>query len=300
MIDLFDSLYSVLPRENIFFRTIRYIVRVSANNYIRYFLRTKSRKQPIDKDTVIVSLTSFPARIGNVWMTVKTLLNQQGVDNFKVILWLSKEEFPHGMDSVPANLKKLAGKGLEIRMVEKNLRPHKKYIYAFKEFPDNGIVTVDDDILYPSTLVKSLVDVSSKFPNCVVYHRGREIGKTPYNTWTPIKESLRTASCNFPTGVGGVLYPPHCYIENIFDEEAIRSTCLAADDLWLSVMCRMKGTKTVHTGSRFGYITILSSQEEALMNTNCNLGRNDVQIEKISEWLKAKFGVDFYVNIDRQ
>lgn len=299
MIDLFDRLYSIIPREGVLFRAIRYMVRVSANNYARYVLRTRDKKHPIDKDTVIVSMTSFPARIANVWMTVKTLLNQQDVDNLKVIIWLSKEEFPNGLDSIPVKLRKLVDNGLEIRMVEKNLRPHKKYIYAFKEYPNNSIVTVDDDILYPTTIVKSLVDVSRNFPNCVVYHRGSEISSRPYITWTSTKESLKAATCNLPTGVGGVLYPPCCYNENIFDEEAIRATCLTADDLWLSVMCRINGTKTVYTGCHYGYITILQSQNQALMNSNCSEGRNDVQIKNISEWLKTNLGVDFYVNIDK-
>ena len=39
-------------------------------------------------------------------------------------------------------------RGLTIRFCE-DLKAHKKYYYAFKEYPDDIVITVDDDVIYP-------------------------------------------------------------------------------------------------------------------------------------------------------
>ena len=62
---------------------------------------------------IIVSLTSYPARITTVHMTIMTLLNQK-VKPDKVILWLAKEQFPKGMASLPKKLIALQNVGLKI------------------------------------------------------------------------------------------------------------------------------------------------------------------------------------------
>ena len=93
MINLIDKLYAKIPVKGIFLRSIRYILRLSANIYARYFMRTRNIKRSINDDTLIVSLTSYPARIKSVWLVVKTLLNQKEVNDLAIILWLSREQF---------------------------------------------------------------------------------------------------------------------------------------------------------------------------------------------------------------
>ena len=63
---------------------------------------------------VIVSLTSYPARISTVHMTVLTLLNQK-IKPDKIILWLAKEQFPSGMNALPKQLLALMDVGLTIK-----------------------------------------------------------------------------------------------------------------------------------------------------------------------------------------
>ena len=42
---------------------------------------------------IIVSLTTYPARVQGVWVTIASLLNQT-MKPYKVILWLAEEQFP--------------------------------------------------------------------------------------------------------------------------------------------------------------------------------------------------------------
>ena len=104
---------------------------------------------------VIVSLTTFPKRINRIWIVIESILNQTiGPD--KIILWLSEEQFKD-INDLPSNLLKLTGRGLDIRFVKEDLKSYKKYYYSFKEYPNDIIITVDDDIIYPNNMIANLL-----------------------------------------------------------------------------------------------------------------------------------------------
>lgn len=86
MLDYFDYLYVKIPLYGHLLRGIRYFIRIFANLYARYLMVGENINNTITNDTLIVSLTSYPARIKNVWMVVKTLLNQKEVNDFTIIL----------------------------------------------------------------------------------------------------------------------------------------------------------------------------------------------------------------------
>lgn len=294
MIAFLDKLYYSIPQANICWRCIKYLIRIITNIYVHYFVRVKKRKIEMCDDTIVVSLTSFPARIHNVWMTIKTLLNQD-VENIRIILWLSNEQF-ESINALPKSLLKLQKEGLEIRLVNDDLRPHKKYFYAFKEFPKNIVITVDDDILYHPHLIGTLLENHKNHPNCVICNRGVKFEKSSYIEWKSNMSYDEERTDILPTGIGGVLYPPNSYdVCNIFNVSAIKRTCLHGDDLWLSFMTRKVGTKILHTGFKTGLITILSSQKTALCTTNVDENRNDKQIKALSAWAMENFKYDFYL-----
>lgn len=297
MLKYLDRLYCWFPQTNSVWRSLRYGVRVLANVYVRWLMPISNKQSEVNADTIIVSFTSYPARIKNVWMTVATLL-AQSYQNMYVVLWLSKDQFPEGTRGLPKKLQRLRKKGLDIRFVDDDLRPHKKYFYATQEFPNNNIVTVDDDILYHPSLVSYLVSYHRKYPNCVVCNRGVLIKRTAYRTWP-----LNTFYCEerrdvMPTGIGGVLYPAHIFDETpIFDSDTIRKTCLNGDDLWLNLMTRLAGRKVVQTAFKTGLITILSSQSSALCQSNVNENYNDLQIKTLNSWVRKVLNVDFMINV---
>src|SRR5690606_16079955 len=85
-----------------------------------------------------VTLTSFPARINDVWIVVECLFRQVEKAD-KIILWLSTPQF-EGI-KIPERLLAQQKRGLEIKFVEDDLRSHKKYLYAFEAFPNDYIIT---------------------------------------------------------------------------------------------------------------------------------------------------------------
>ena len=57
----------------------------------------------------------------------------------KIILWLAKDELSDG--KVPQKILKLKSRGLDIKIVNENLKSYKKLVYTISEFPTSNIIT---------------------------------------------------------------------------------------------------------------------------------------------------------------
>ena len=92
-------------------------------NLLYPITQKRNCKAGISEDgPVIVSLTTYPGRIDQVWKTISSLLNQT-LKPKRVILWLAKEQFPAG--KLPESVQRLTTRGLEICYCE-DLKSHKK------------------------------------------------------------------------------------------------------------------------------------------------------------------------------
>lgn len=234
---------------------------------------------------VIVSLTSFPARIASVHMTVQSLL-EQTYSSKRVILWLAKEQFPHGEKDLPQQLVSLQNKDRFTIEWCDDLRPHKKYFYAMQKYPDVPIITVDDDVIYQDTMVQQLVDSYKRFPYAVSALRVHRIRLTeekeiaPYKFWErEIKDVGVPSLALCATGVSGILYPPHILPAETFNKARIQEFCLNADDLWLKTMELINHVPVVLAASPSAINYIPDSQEIALWKENDKKGANDSQLE---------------------
>lgn len=243
----------------------------------------------IDSDSnVIISLTSYPARIGTVHLTITTLLNQT-VKPRKVILWLAKDQFPNEECNLPKKLLELRKNGLTIKFCD-DLRPHKKYYYTMKENPDSYVITVDDDIFYPENLVEALMTTSEQYPDTVVCTWGHEFVPDENgdvfsaDKWEHSEDGRYPSYFLIPTGVGGVLYPPHCISDEVFNKEAIIKLCLNADDLWLKAMGLLNNKKAVRVNKPAKvYFSILKTQKTGLFYSNALEDKNSVAWRNIVE-----------------
>ena len=276
---LYDFVFKILKLfVNIFFPIV-YSVKEIDNN--------KSKSVP---EKIVLSFTTFPPRIDTVWQTAYTLLNQTvKVDH--VILWLAREQF-ESLDTLPDSLKRLKKYGLEIKFCD-DLRPHKKYYYAMQEYPDAIVITVDDDVYYPSFLVERLYSKHQEFPDAICCNWAHLIKKSndgkilPYNKWEKGVSGFDdkpSFSLN-QVGYEGVLYPPHSLDSRCFDKDLLCKLSLNADDLWLKAMSYLHGTKVVRANDvAYRYFGILKSQKVALNISNCGQNKNDEAIEKITTY----------------
>ncbi|WP_250434167.1 hypothetical protein [Hanstruepera flava] len=261
---------------------------------VKYYKNLSLNNLGVDSNSnVIVSLTSFPARIEVVYLSVRSILNQTQKPK-KVLLWLGEEQFPLGEESLPNSLLELKPLGLEIKFC-KDIKAHKKYFFAFQKYPQNLIVTVDDDVIYSRDLLKILEETHIKHPDCVVANRVRLMemdasGFKPYRGWKINDVGDNNPSKRlFSTGVGGVLYQPKFFSKSFYDLEGIKKTKCMNDDIWLKAGQIINEVPVVYTNFYFkNFIEIPDSQAESLFSTNVFANENDRQISEIFNY----FGVN--------
>ena len=240
---------------------------------------TTSSPQPSptrgEGEKIIVSLTSFPARINIVVKTIKTLLTQT-LKPDAVILWLAPEQFPNGEKDLPQELLDLKQYGLTIDWY-KDIRSYKKIIPTLKKYPNAVVITTDDDIYYAPDTLESLYKSYLEHKNEVHAHRCdwlkvvEEDAKTvphpsPLLQGEGMTEVVQTQKKvikwektrelyldrhrgvasfhNRLTGYGAVLYPPNCFYKDVCDESLIKELIPTHDDVWLWAMVTLNGYKT--------------------------------------------------------
>lgn len=259
----------------------------------QYYKRTKNHRSGVNhkkrRKKLIVSFTTIPSRLDTVWITIESLFRQSYKAD-RIILWVADEV---DWDDIHRKLEDQIKRGLEIRQCS-NLGPHKKYFYAFQEFPDDLVVTVDDDVIYSEKMLEGLVKNYVKNPNRVYCYRSHRIQfkkdgtLRPYARWLGYDERDLKGVCesklNFFTGAGGVLYPAHLMPKELFDENLIRQCCWRADDVWLYMHMLKSDIPICNVGGNCGNVLVVErSQKEALWKTNLKRNENDEYIAAVGK-----------------
>lgn len=263
----------------------KYEIDEKIKNMNEYGLNTIERSVPL-----IISFTSYPKRINEVKYTLYSLLNQE-VKADKIVLWLSQEEFPNKEKDLPEDLIKFLKHGLIIRWCDSK-KSSKKLIPSLKEYSNALLVTADDDLYYPENWLKLLYEHHKKYPNDIVSHRSRKIsfddGKIKnYLDWEVLRNEEDASFCNFFTTGGGVLFPPHCLSDIIFNNETYEKLCLTSDDLWFWTAAALNDSKICVVNNCIWELTYVNPARDLLFKKDTlwsyNETHNDEQIAKILE-----------------
>lgn len=272
-------------------------------NFRNYGINKEHRNQQ-----VIISLTSYPDRMYDIHYTIFSLLNQ----NFKpdkIILWLSAEEFPNRDNDVPQKIRNLTQFGLEIQYCE-NLRSFKKLIPTLEKYPNDIIVTADDDIYYSNDWLEKLMKkYTSSNKKTIIAHRCHKIkldnrnNIAPYKNWEKCVINNENSFFNFFTGAGGVLYPPKVLYKDINNNILFQKLTPTGDDIWFWAMSVLNDTKIAIVDEPFELIYINPERElnfnddKTLYLINGTGGANDEQIANILEAypeIKRKLNAELY------
>ena len=291
--DIYIKTYYKLVGRSAVLRPIRLITRTLANIHLRYALKLNSSKYTCsgNNSDVIVSLTSFPARINNLWIVIESLL-RQSVRPQKILIWLSEEQFAN--QSIPQSLICLNTRGVEIKWVDKNIKSHKKYYYVFQEYPNSLILLADDDIIYPSDMLEKLTNMyfSSKHDKRIAHMYGYKMKYNydgtlkPYNTWEVLYSQSEGHNLFFGSGGGTLLRPKDLYNE-VTNIKLARLLAPQADDVWLNAMARLAGCYYYKLPNG-PILSVQNKNNETLANSNLSESQNDVQIKNvISYYLKV-------------
>jgi hypothetical protein len=235
----------------------------------------------------IVSLTSFPARVQDIWISIETILRQ----TFKpdaIILWLSEEQFK-GIE-LPKKLTDLEKRGLTIKFVTGDIRSHKKYKYALEQYPNDYIITLDDDLYYDEGLLENLVILKKQFPDCVPTNRAHKIRFKdskilPYRTWFHNAFQTSPSYSLLQTGGFGTLYSYEDLFVDFNKNEIFLKLAPQADDIWLKIMV-LKNRKKIVTNSKYNKdpLAVKTTQVTKLVSENVINGGNDSQMQNLVEY----------------
>ena len=201
---------------------------------------TETKRTP----KIIVSLTSFPSRINSTYIAISSLLNQT-LKPDEIILWLAEEQFPGKEKDLPTNLLGLKQFGLTIEWC-KDLRSYKKLIPALTKFPEDIIVTVDDDFYFSKYLLERLHKAFVENPKYIHCHRCTKIYYKDDKIKAKIggKKYYKSASfANKLCGGAGTLYPPGSLYKDVSNENLFMTLAPTNDDIWFWLMAVMQGTK---------------------------------------------------------
>ena len=267
---------------------------------------------------LIVSLTSYPARMYDIYYTIYSLLTQTLKPN-KIILWLGEEQFPNKEKDLPSKLLEFIKYGLTVKYT-KDLKSYTKLIPTLREYPNSLIVTADDDIFYPKDWLEKLYKEYENNKDCVICHRAHRVGienekLIPYNKWEHIIISDIPGFSIFLTGVGGVLYPPNIFYKDILNEELFMELTSTADDIWFWAMVVLNDKKIKIVDEPFRNLIYVNSEREVGLNNDSTLcssnvreNRNDIQFENVinhypqimEKLLNEEYFLNLFKNIDNK
>jgi len=230
---------------------------------------------------IIVSLTTYDRRLYEAYLAIESIMQQSMKPN-RIVLWLADEM---KNENIPQVLRNQQKRGLEIRYYN-DIKSFLKLIPSLKEFPSAVIITIDDDNLYHFELVENLVNAYRKNPDFIYCTRMRRIKLLhkrkleKYSKWSNNYPHPGISPLNFPLGVEGVLYPPHCFNQEIFNEKVFTDICKYQDDVWFKAMALLNGVMAQRV---FTHDSLSNNSAQYISLSRINNGKkmNDVQLKAV-------------------
>lgn len=253
------------------------------------------------KQKVIVSLTSWPPAIGFVPDAVRSILEGTVVPD-RIVLYLTSSQFPDRVLPPEIEALKAAEPRFEVRFWDEAIRSYTKLVPALHDFPDDIIITIDDDTHYHPRMVEKLLLWHAKRPGIIIAHNARRMatdGKgnlKPYFRWKRYKPYHylerwpKPGFRNLLFGVGGVLYPPHSLDASMLRAELFVAMAPTVDDVWFWAAAVSAGTKILPVPFGYWQIEALGKPEEFALGTGNT--RSGVDVNRLAvEDILAKYPV---------
>ena len=112
-------------------------------------------------ERLIVSLTSYSKRIGNIPVVLETIFQQTVLPDFVVLNLAEGERIPedvqHYIETHPIEI--LWGPATKV---------YKKLLPTLRKYPDDCVISIDDDFLYPKGMIEDFMTTHHKYPNCPI------------------------------------------------------------------------------------------------------------------------------------
>ncbi len=241
---------------------------------------------------VIVSMTTIPIRKELLLKTLPYILKQKFVKKICINLDnnLSKEDYDF-YDKLP-----ITDSRIEInKECDPKWRSCNKLLPTIRKYPNDAIVTMDDDISYDENCVKDLVEMYERHSDCIV---AQELNPVVYEDgMLKYKEDMDIKLLQKEYGKylsHSCLFPPHVFDDtDVFDyDKMMKLTDGMHDELWFWEQTVLKGIKTIGLDSTLTYaIDSTIKHEESdyqLSNTNKHQEKIDDYNKRFNEEYRYK------------
>lgn len=237
----------------------------------------------------MVSIASYPKRDPLLPAVFQALSKQTIVPN-KWILVLSVEDYPHGL---PKHLINLEKRGIEILWVKNNPYAVKKLIPVIKKYPEIGVITLDDDIIYHQSLIEGLIKYSEIFSGTIIGYVGKTLFKKGNELNIYYRDSRPTTletdtNQVYLIGWGGIYYPPKSLDKRILEMDAVHKIVPGrGSDIWFWAAAHAKKTKQICLGMPLKYNLGIPIPQNKLTEPK-DLPNNDILMKRF------QMAVDFF------
>ena len=253
----FNKIFIISPKENQLaedfkkrfnFSTYKNIIKekVSIPDKIKNFYFIKKNNNSITNETLLISMTSYPARINGIYDVFISLLYQTAdISSYQCFLTLAKEEFINGEKDLPVDIQILIINGWVKLIWYHNIYSHKKLIPLILMYPNNDILIVDDDIIRTKNFIEIFQKEHKIYPNDIIggtfvyfYDNQLEMKRLSGYRGENSREMNSVPNIIFQTarpanGFGGVLYPKHTFTDKrFFNESLYMKLSPTSDECW--------------------------------------------------------------------
>jgi len=155
-----DRIYRFLQKG------IRKLSSIACVTYLRFrhaWSGFRSNKRTDER--VIISMTTWSKRICNVPIVIESILKNSLKPDI-IVLNLSEEEFPQKELELPEYITELVrNKTIEIIWTPGDLKAFKKFIPTLKKYPNDVILAIDDDFIYPKDFIETFIEEHKHSPD---------------------------------------------------------------------------------------------------------------------------------------
>nr|KAJ3420852.1 hypothetical protein HK105_005117 [Polyrhizophydium stewartii] len=224
-------------------------------------LEVLSRARTVSQTRIVASMSTFPARMDRVRLSLASLFNQTlPLDAVHVNIpdRIRRMDAPINETELAADLADLRdkfGPRLQIHRGE-DYGPATKLIGSlpFETDPDTLIITVDDDVEYDPRTVQVLYQGYREHPSNFVAAACEELITLANYNWIYINDNR---VCNgWACAYKGVLYRVGMFDESIFNYAGVPMGCVVHDDVYLSGFLLRKGYRPFHVGLDFDTVVM--------------------------------------------
>ncbi|GAB3644490.1 hypothetical protein GCM10028812_54020 [Ancylobacter sonchi] len=179
-----------------------------------------------------------------------------------------------------------------------NIGPYRKLLPLIADpiLHNSLIATADDDTIYPSDWLSTLVYYYHRY-NCVIAFRGHRMLRNggvfaPYRRWMKKSKIENPSIYNIGTGKDGILYHPSFFsdsVTNIFDAITIAKT---SDDLWFKWHTAINRVSTYLINQDYRINTFPGTGVGPNLYSNFNVdGANDKAVAELEKYFERKYGI---------